>query len=78
MLNSLKRQVEWFERTSNSLRSVANEPSEIETDFQRGLNKGMLLAVTKYEREIEHLRKLVEGYMIEDVDLSGGEEDEAV
>ena len=78
MLNSLKRQVEWLEIASKTLTEVANTPSFVDSDFQEGLNKGILLAVNRYEREIQQLKQMLEGFLVEDVVFEGSEENEAV
>ena len=64
----------WF--TDVKLKSLkeASEQDHLENDYLRGYNAGIQFAAKVYEEEMKRLRQRVEGYLEEDVDLSGGEE----
>ena len=77
MLNSLKRQVEWLEHRTESLKKAANTFDQ-SSEYIRGFDKGILFAVKQYEADIQELKQMLEGFLVEDVDFEGSEEVEAV
>jgi hypothetical protein len=70
--HQLEFAVQWLEQKQKTLQTVSND-SVAETDFIHGFNKGIQFANKSYEESIKELRQLLDGFMIEDVDLTGGE-----
>lgn len=77
MLNTIKRQVEWLDHRTESLKKAANTYNP-ESEYIRGFDKGILFAVKHYEAEIKQLKQMLEGFMVNDVDFEEVEEHETV
>ena len=71
-MNRIKFALRMLEVKHQSLKTVS-ELDNPDSDFMDGYNAGMKAAVKHYGEAIQYLRERLEGYLEEDVDLSGSE-----
>jgi hypothetical protein len=70
--HQLEFAVQWLENQERILQEVS-EDQTTKDDFTRGFNKGVRFANKYYKESIKELRQLLDGYLVEDVDLDGAE-----
>jgi hypothetical protein len=73
MNKELQAAFEWLERRHQTMKELAESNEQFKSDYMRGIAAGEAIAVKYYGEEIEKIRQLLDGYLVEDVDLSGGE-----
>jgi hypothetical protein len=73
-MNTIKLLFRWLESRHESIKKVS-EQDDFDSDYMRGFNAGMKKAAEMYDEEIQSIRKALDGYMVEDVDLSGMEDE---
>jgi hypothetical protein len=74
MLNALDRELSWLESRQQIMEEVGNREHDFNSDYVKGYKDGIKYAAQEYGKEIKRLRQLLDGYMIEDVDLGGMED----
>jgi hypothetical protein len=75
MNKELVRAFEWLEHRHNTIKELAaHNKTEFKSEWMQGVAEGERVAAEFYGEQIKKIRQLIDGYMIEDVDLSGGEE----
>ena len=78
MNTQLKFAIEWLDHRHKTLQEVVKNVEENETEFMRGFRNGIEFATKTYEEELQNIRQLLKGYLVEDVDLSGMKEGEEI
>ena len=74
MLKEIKESFRWLEFRHNGLKQMVERDKKMfESETMKNMTKGMELAIDMYDDRIEEIRKLLDGYLVNDVDLSGGE-----
>ena len=67
--------VQWLEQKQKTLETVSND-NLVDTDYTRGFNKGIQFANNYYAQSILELRQLLDGFMVNDVNLDGMESED--
>lgn len=71
-MKELQRSIEWLEHRHKAMQDMVKQNDCFNSDYMKGSNDGMKMAVEYYGEEIARIRQLLDGYMVEDVDLTGG------
>ena len=75
MLKEIQEAFKWLEFRHNSMKELVKMDKENYTsEKMQDMTKGMEMAINMYEDRMKEIRQLLDGYMINDVDLDGGEE----
>lgn len=74
MDKKLQLAFEWLEHTHETVKALAADNRKFSSDYMQGYAAGQESAIRQYEKEIANIRQLIDGYLVEDVDLSGSEE----
>jgi hypothetical protein len=74
----MKKEIEsafkWLENRHQSMQELAASGEQFHSEYLQGHTEGIKTAVKYYGQEIEKIRQLLEGYLVEDVNLDGSEE----
>jgi hypothetical protein len=73
-MNTIKLLFRWLDSRHESIKRVA-EQDDFDSDYMRGFNAGLKKATEMYDGEIQSIRKALDGYMVEDVNLDGMEDE---
>lgn len=73
MNNELKKAFELLEHRHETMKFLVDSNKQFSSDYMKGITEGGKQAVQYYGAEIEKIRQLLDGFMIDDVDLTGGE-----
>jgi hypothetical protein len=69
----LEYAVQWLEQRYESLQAASNEKLPFESVQVNSFNSGVQYANKWYQEEIKKIRQMLDGYLVEDVNLDGGE-----
>jgi hypothetical protein len=73
----LQMAIRYLELRQKTLMEVTKQ-EHFDNDYLKGYNDGIKFAAKSLGEEIQNIRQLIDGFMIEDVDLSGMESEEHV
>lgn len=73
MNNELKKAFEWLEYRHETMKILADSNKQFSSEYMKGVTEGQQAAIHYYGEEIQKIRQLLDGYMVEDIDFSGGE-----
>lgn len=67
----LQLAIRWMEHRIKTLLEVSAQNHE--SDYARGYNEGVKFAAKLFQDEMDNFRLIADGFMVDDVDLSGEE-----
>lgn len=73
MNTELKKAFEWLEHRHETMKVLVDSNKQFSSEYMKGITEGERLTVEYYGQEIKKIRQLLDGYLVEDIDLSGGE-----
>lgn len=75
MEKEILRAFHWLEHRHETMKMLAeHDKNTFQSDYGQAYATGMEATVKFYGEEIANIRQLLDGYLIDDVNLDGGEE----